>query len=280
MEILQRLNRRVIVLVVIALLALVLLPKLSFFYSVKYGEVAVVSQFGKLVRVSEPGLHFKMPLFESVDYYSTQKIIYETSESTGTSLADYKDTPVDSSTQDGQQLNIRYTTRFRIRSEQVKWVAENLGREDQVVERIIKAETRSVVRNVAREFQAQDLYTGNVFQFQDRISQILKERFTANGLELDEFLVRQVEFSPEYVTAVEQKQIEKEKVKTEEFKAEQEQFKKAQLITRAEGEAKAQEVLKQSLDPLLLQKLAIEKWNGILPQYFGGNSALPFLNIK
>ena len=133
---------------------------------------------------------------------------------------------------------------------------------------------------MARKFRAQDLYTGSVFDFQTDVQATLSASFVNNGLIMDEFLVRQITFSEEYVNAVEQKQIENEKVKTEEYKAEQEKFKKMQEITRAEGQGAAQEILKKSIDPLVLQKMAIEKWDGKLPTYFGSNNPLPFVNIK
>ena len=145
---------------------------------------------------------------------------------------------------------------------------------------MIKTESRSVVRNVSRGFTAQEMYTGDIFRFQAKVTELLKASFNRNGISLDEFLVRQVIFGNDYISAVEQKQIEKEKVKTEEYKAEQEKFKKEQQITKAEGEAKAQEVLRGSISDLLLQKLAIDKWNGVLPTYVGaGNAPLPFINL-
>ncbi len=261
------------------LIFLGLLPNLMPFYTVRYGQAGIVTRFGKIVRVSKPGFHLKIPIIENVEYYTTQKIIYETSENPQSSRADYTDYPVDTSTKDGQQIKIRYTIRFRINPEKVRWVAENIGKEEQVVERVVKADSRSVVRNIAREFTAQELYTGNVFRFQDRVEKILKKSFENNGLILDEFLTRQIKFSQEYVSAVEQKQIEKEKIKTEEYRAQQEEFRKQQRITRAEGEAKAQEILRRTIDPLVLQKMAIEKWDGRLPTYMGDN-AVPFLNIR
>lgn len=256
---------------------LIFLSQLSFIYTVKYGQAAIINRFGKIERIAEPGLHFKIPIAEGVETYSTQKIIYETSESSEVSQADYKDSPVDTSTEDGQQISIRYTIRFQLNPKDLKKIAENLGTEDQIIERIVKAESRSVVRNIARKYRAQDLYTGNIFDFQKEVYTLLNSSFTANGLLLDEFLVRQTKFSPEYVEAVEQKQIENERVKTEEYRAEQEKFKKAQAITRAEGEAKAQEILRLTIDPLVLQKMAIEKWNGVLPQYTGASQPIPFI---
>ena len=94
------------------------------FFTVTYGSVAIVTRFGKIVRVASPGLNFKIPFIEGVENFSVQKIIYETSEHTDQSQADYKDEPVDSSTQDGQQVSIRYTIRFRMPSDKIKSIAE------------------------------------------------------------------------------------------------------------------------------------------------------------
>lgn len=270
---------KIIPLVIFFLLVTGLFKHLLFFFTVEYGKAAVVTRFGKIVRIAYPGIHFKIPVAENVEYFTTQKIIYETSENPESSNADYTDYPVDTSTKDGQQIKIRYSIRFSIDPKKIQWVAENLGKEEQIVERVVKADSRSIVRNIAREFTAEELYTGNVFKFQERVENILKENFEKNGLILDEFLTRQIKFSPEYVSAVEQKQIEKEKIKTEEYKAEQEEYKKKQKIIRAEGEAQAQDILRKTIDPLVLQKMAIEKWDGKLPIYMGDN-AVPFLNIK
>lgn len=269
------------IIVGLIILVVVILPLLSIslpFFTVKYGQIAVINRLGKISRVASPGLNYKIPLIEGVDFYSMQKIIYETSDYQEQSGAEYKDQPVDSSTSDGQQISLRYTIRFQINPDKIEWVAQNLGKEEQILERIIKAESRSMVRNIAREYTAQELYTGDVFKFQTNVTKILKDKFDKNGILLDEFLVRQIKFDEGYVKAVEQKQIEKEKVKTEEYKAEQEKFRKLQTITKAEGQGKAQEILKLTIDPLVLQKMAIDKWNGILPNYLNG--PLPFLSIK
>jgi regulator of protease activity HflC (stomatin/prohibitin superfamily) len=290
-----------IVLIVLALLVfgLPLLSALNPFYTVDYGTVGVVTRFGKIDRTSTPGLNIKIPLVEKVAFYTTQKIIYETSEQPEESpyynadkksvsfssqqqkyYSDSADYPVDTTTMDGQQVSIRFTLRYRLDPEKILWIAENIGTQDQITARIIQAQSRSVVRNIAREFPATNLYTGDIFTYQNRVADKLNENFKDNGIILDEFLVRQIKFADQYVAAVEQKQIEQEKVKTEEFKAQQEEFIKQQKIIRSEGEAKAQELLAKTIDPLVLQKMAIEKWDGILPTYLGGNGEIPMINIK
>jgi prohibitin 1 len=290
---------KILAIVLLIYLGLPLLKRVNPFFTVEYGTVGVVSRFGKISRKADPGLGFKIPWVERVDFYSTQKVIYETSENPTASpyqqinrksttfsnsnqqksMSDLADYPVDTSTQDGQQVSIRFTLRYQLDPQKVLWIAQNVGTQDQVAQKIVQAQARSISRNVAREFPAQQLYTGDVFTYQDKVETTLRETFEENGVILDEFLVRQLEFSNQYLAAIEQKQIEQEKVKTEEFIADQEEFKKQQKIIRAEGDAKAQELLRQTIDPLVLQKSAIEKWNGVLPSYMGSDS-VPFIGVN
>ena len=56
-----------IVLVPLAVVALILLIViLSSFFTVRTAEVAVITRFGKFLRVADPGLNFKVPLFDKV----------------------------------------------------------------------------------------------------------------------------------------------------------------------------------------------------------------------
>ncbi len=49
------------------------------------------------------------------------------------------------------------------------------------------------------------------------------------------------------------------------------------ILVVAQGQAKANNALAQSITSILVQYKSIEKWNGILPQVSG--SAVPFINL-
>lgn len=246
-------------------------------FTVQYGSVAVLTRFGKIEGSSlKPGLHVKVPFVDKVVTYRTQKIVYETlnvNPYDGDSQADYQDYAVSTTTQDGQQVSITYTVRFSIDPSHVKEIANSLGTEGEVVEKIVKTETRIQARSVPRNFKAFDLYTGNIDTVSGQIADRLDVVFSDNGLILDEFGIREITFNEEYVSTIEQKQIEKEKVETEQFKADQEKYKKQALITKAEGEAQAQKLLQQTLQKEVLNKLWIEKWDGKLPEIVTGDGS-------
>lgn len=240
--------------------------------SIQYGTVGIVTRFGAITeRTLEPGLHFVVPIVDSVVNYRTQKITYETSEHTDTSKANYTDQPVDTTTKDGQQVLVRYTIRFAIDPQKVRWIAENIGTEAELVEKIVKAESRVYVRNTVRGYDAGTLYTGEIKQAQDELTKQLEVVFSENGILLDSFGIRQITFQPDYLAAIEAKQIEKEKVVTEQYKADQEKFRKEQVITKAQGDAEAQRLQQQTLSKELIQKQWIEKWDGKLPTYIAGD---------
>jgi regulator of protease activity HflC (stomatin/prohibitin superfamily) len=267
------------------ILVLALIIFSSTVYSVRYGTVGVVTRFGQIVGESvKPGLHVKIPFVDRVLVYRTQKIIYETlsddAMSNSYSRADYQDFAVDTTTKDGQQVSLRYSLRFSIDPDKVKQIAERLGTEEEVIEKVVKTDSRIWSRSITRNYAALDLYSGNIEEVAEKIYEKLDPLFAENGIILDEFGIRSINFQADYVDAIEQKQIEKERISTEEYKAQQEEFRKEALITKAEGEAAAQRLQQQTLSKELIQKLYIEKWNGILPEILTGDASSLLIDIN
>lgn len=59
--------------IVIAIIVVLLLSLVSMtIYYVNTGESALITQYGKIIRNEEPGLHFKSPL-ENVIYYNLRE---------------------------------------------------------------------------------------------------------------------------------------------------------------------------------------------------------------
>jgi len=263
----------------IGIFPLVLILLISFFSAFKTvsaGQVKVVTRFGEVTgRVLNPGAHFITPFVEGTYTYNTKKLTYETSSQIkqDTSNADYLDFPVDTNTSDGQQVDIFYTIRFSVDPTKANWVAQNIGQEESLVEKIVKTESRVVMRNVPREYQAADLYTGNVLDVQNKSFDTLVGVFAENGIILDSVGIREIKFSEEYVTAIEAKQIEAVRVETEKNRAEAAKFEKERKITQAEAQAEEQRLQRETISSELLEKMWIEKWSGELPRYMTGDAS-------
>ena len=257
--------------IVLAITVLLILPSLLGFTTVASGEVGVVTRFGQVTgRVLDPGASWVSPFVEDVITYNTKKVTYETAieDKQKNSEADYKDQPVDTNTEDGQPVDISYTVRFSVDPTKATWVAQNIGSEESLVEKVVKTESRIWARNIPRKYRAEELYSGDGSQkVQNEIFDQLKPVFEKNGLILDMVGIREITFDPSFVDAIKAKQVEAVKIEVERNKAEQEKFRKEQRITQAEGQAREQELQRTTISPELLQKMLIEKWNGNYPTY-------------
>lgn len=255
----------------VVIVLLIIIPWLSGFRTIDSGTIGVVRSWGRVTgRVLDPGASFITPFLDDVLIYNTKRITYETAieEKQSGSQADYKDYPVDTNTEDGQPVDVSYTVRFSIDPTKATWVAQNIGSEESLVEKIIKTESRIWVRNIPRRYTAEQLYKGDsIVKVQEEIFKQLKPVFEKNGLILDTIGIRELVFDPSFVEAIKQKQVEQVKISVEENKAAQEKFRKEQRITAAEASAKEQELQRTTISEELLQKMLIEKWNGAYPQY-------------
>jgi regulator of protease activity HflC (stomatin/prohibitin superfamily) len=227
------------VLAVAGVVFLALILASSSYTQIGYGTLGLVTRFGAVTgRVMYPGLNWKIPFIDGVVRYRTQEIIYQTADQ-GESQADYVDFPTDTTTADGQQIILKYSIRFRIDPERVAWIANDIGNEREMVEKVVKFHSRILARNIPKEYEALDLYTGNIQEVQDRFHEQLAPLFAEKGVILDSFGLRKIEFTEDYKQAVEQKQIEAENVITEQNRAEQAVYQAKAQVERAKGEAQS-----------------------------------------
>jgi len=225
---------------VIALVLLAVIALMASYTPVQYGTVGVVTRFGAVTgRILYPGLNWRVPFVDGVIPYRTQEIVYETSSEPAYSTADYADYATDTSTADGQQIIVKFSVRFRIDPQKVGWIAQNIGDEQAVVEKVVKFHSRILARNIPKEYKALDLYTGNIQEVQEQFEEELRPLLAEKGVILEAFGLRKIEFTEDYVQAIEQKQIEAENVITEQHRAEQAKWRAQAQVEMAKGEANA-----------------------------------------
>ncbi|MCK5642546.1 MAG: hypothetical protein KAJ19_17190 [Gammaproteobacteria bacterium] len=203
------------------------------------GTVGVVVRFGRVYDVFHPGLHFRVPIADAITTIRTVRLTYETSDHPEESQADYADDPVDTSSSDGQRVDIRYTIRFYLDPSKAQWIVQNFNLEKFLVERVVKSDSRSFARNEGRGYTAFQLYSGDVFEYQESLAKRLGPIFEKNGMVLDEVLIRSIGFDEDYIIAVENKQIAQETVKTRKHEAEQAEQEAQRMINLAYGEAQS-----------------------------------------
>jgi prohibitin 2 len=270
-------------LAVTALLAVVVIILVAqSFVTIQAGTVGVVKRLGAVRQELKPGLSMIVPLIDKVVIFPTVKKTYEASDTPESSKADYPDIIVSALTSDGQQIRVGITARFMIQPGKAAWILQNLGDERDFVEKVVKTEIRGSGRRVPTRFAAYDLYTKKSYEAQQALFDEISPKFEANGLILDEIVIRNIIFTAEYAKTLEEKQIALENITTEKNKLEQAKIRKEQQIVAAEGDAKSIEIRQAALtkNPTIIQwefvqKLAPNIQWGIMP-----NNMVPVINMK
>ena len=216
---------------------------MSSYTQIQFGTVGMVTRFGRITgRTMQPGLNWKAPFVDHVVVYRTQEMVYVTEEMQGAvdiRGGTYQDYPTDTTTADGQQISVKYSVRFRIDPLKIEQIANEIGDEGQVVDKVVKFHTRILARNIPKEYAALDLYTGNIQQVQEEFENQLRPLLQEKGVIVEAFGLRKIDFQEDYVQAIEQKQIEAENVTTEKNRAEQAKWRAQSAIEAAKGEAQA-----------------------------------------
>ncbi len=229
----------VITLIVVSLVVFGGMALAQSYTQVPYGNVGLVIRFGGLTgQVFQPGLNWRTPFIDQVLLVPTVVISYETSDNPSESGADYRDYPVTAQTVDGQQIQIKYTVLFRIPADKAVDIAQNVGAPDAVVENVVKAYSRNLARLIAQSYTAEKLYSGDgIFDYENKVRAELETQMARYNIMLSDFLVRKVDFSDEYVSAIEQKQIAQEAIETAKYNSQAAEYEKQRQIRLAEAEA-------------------------------------------
>lgn len=253
--------------VVLAFVILIVFAIINPIVVIGAGERGVVFNrvSGLKPNVLGEGLHFRTPFVETVKKISVR--------------INKDDVKAEGASKDLQTINMDVAVNWRIIPEKVNTVYQQVGDEKEVLLRIITPAISEVVKASSASKTAEEIITKRT-ELKIDIDNKLTERLAAYNIELRDVSLVNVDFSREFNVAIEAKQVAEQQAQQAKFTAQRAENEAQAAINKAKGEAEAQRVIQQSISSELLQKLAIEKWNGVLPQYTGANAPLPFLNFS
>jgi regulator of protease activity HflC (stomatin/prohibitin superfamily) len=139
---------------------------------------------------------------------------------------------------DGQQIFIDVTVIYSIRPDKV--LDLHLQWQDRYAVGYIVPNARSVVRDIVSNYSAQQIYEGGRDELEADAQSLLITKIEETGLFIvSDVLFRDITFSPEYMAAVEQKQIAEQEAQQQENKVRQSQAEAEQARVNAQGKADA-----------------------------------------
>ena len=266
----QRKDEKALVVLIIFCICVVVLLMLGFssIYTVKSGESGVLLTFGKISPEAQTaGLHIKWPMAQKIVKFETrtQKI----------------EVGADSASRDLQDVQMAIALNYHLDPASTPSLYEEIGMNYQ--QRIIDPAIQESVKAVTAKFTAEELITRRP-EVRTKIQEALRERLAKSYMIVDDFNIVNFQFSEEFDKAIESKVTAEQLKLKAETDLERIKVEALQTIAKAEAEATALKLQKQEITPDLVrlreievQRDAIAKWDGKLPQVTGG--AMPFIDI-
>ena len=248
-------NKDVYIAVQIALLIVFLAILAKFFVIVNAGERGVLMQFGKVQeQVLGEGIHVIVP-----PVYSVKKLSFRVQK---------QEISAEASSKDLQDVFTDVALNWHIIPEEANAIFQQIGDEKEVVARIIDPAVEEVLKAVMAKYTAEEIITKRG-EVKAAVDDYLTLRLATYHIAVDDISLVHVHFSERFSDAVEAKQIAEQEAKTGEFLALKAAKQADAKVNLAKGEAEVQRLLRDNLTPELLERQAIEKWDGKLPLIVG-----------
>ena len=221
--------------------------------------ISIISRNGYREEPLRSGLHWITPLAEQVVRYP---IYWQTYTMSSEPLEGEKvgDDSIAARSSDGQAVYLDISVIYRIDSNEV--VRIHIDLQDRYVDDYLRPFLRGVVRTEVSQFTADEINSSKRKNLETILDEKIREAFNDKGFILDRFLLRNIGFSDQYASAVEEKQVAEQQKLMAEFQAEQ--MRKLAEGTRdkmkieAEGRAEAYIIEGEAQAEIILVKAQAE----------------------
>ena len=239
--------------------------------TVEAGHVGILTRSGVAAESPMSPGTYRLGLGESITLFDTrvQRLDYQGS----------------AASKDLQDVVGVISLNFRVDAADVQTIFTTIGVNYQ--QRVIEPAVQETFKATMAQFTSSELITQR--DAVKRVAQdLLSSRVGRFGIKVEELNVLDFRFSKEFNNAIEAANAAKQAVVEEEQKLRSAQVQAQQRIavakaeaeatlTRANAEAAANKTIQSTLTPEVLEYLALQKWDGKLPQ--ATNGSVPFLDI-
>src|SRR2546426_5857003 len=237
------------------------------------GHVGVVTRFGAVTgAIFDQGLSYKIPFAEAVWIADvrTQK----------------EQVDAAAASRDLQEVKSTIALNYHLDAQNAATVYRQIG--PQYKQRVVDPSIQEAFKFTTAQFTAEELITQRE-AVKNRAREFLRERLGAFNVIVDELNIVSFEFAKSFNDAIEAKQVAAQRV--QQSLREQERARvdadtrvisaqgdASAVLTRAKAAAEAQQIQRQTLSELYVQFLAVDKWDGKMPQVTG-TGGTPFIQI-
>ncbi|QUN05162.1 prohibitin family protein [Shewanella yunxiaonensis] len=282
-------NTSVIKLVPLLVIIVLVVIAYGSWFTVDQGERGVHLRNGRVIGTAEPGMGFKLPLFDKIVKISTQ-----------THTVSYP--KLQAYSRDQQPATIRASVTFRVPEDKAAEVYAEFKSIDAMVDRLVDRQVPTQIENIFGQYTAISAVQERV-KFVMDVNQALKD--SVHGpIEITSVQVENIDFSSAYEKSVEDRMRAEVEVQTQKQNLEKERVSAQIAVTKAQAEADSQlakakaeaeairikgdaeaAAIKSRADALaknkdLIELTKAERWDGKLPATMLPNSTLPFFETN
>ncbi|HTE58378.1 MAG TPA: prohibitin family protein [Verrucomicrobiae bacterium] len=230
----------------IPIILLVLLP-LMCVRTIDAGQVGVVTRYGEVNRETQSGLALKLPWPVEKLYRMDTRLQKQQEEA-------------EAASSDLQVVSATLAVNYALNREKATNVYKEIGA--QYRDRVIVPAVQESFKAATAQYTASELLTKRP-EVKQKALESIKARVEPYGIRIEDISIVNFSFSSDFSKSIEAKQVAAQEAERAKFN-----------LDRAKLDAEAQNVQKLSLSQEFLQKLAIDKWDGKLPQYMGGGDSV------
>lgn len=222
------------------------------------GQVGIITRFGDVNRVATSGIALKLPY--PIEHIEKMEIRVQKEEQDSTAA-----------TKDLQDVTAKLALNYALDNDAALKVYKELGKD--YVARVVTPAVQESFKSASANYTAQELVTERP-KVKAEAYEVIKVRLEKYGIRLVDLNIVDFKYSAEFNAAIESVQVANQNVAKARQELETTKVEAEKQIVAANAAAEAQRVQQQTLTPLILQKQAIEKWNGVLPTTNAGSESI------
>ncbi|WP_306523025.1 prohibitin family protein [Gemmatimonas sp.] len=272
-----------------ALVAAILLVRPTITY-IEPGHVGIVinrAGGGVSPQPLGPGFHLRNPLFTAIEQYPTfmQTLVLTRASTEGSENND----EINVNSIEGQPLSLDVSMSFELDGTKVPALYQTFRTTIETISHgFIKQAIRQSLQEVVGQEQIADILGPKKAETVTRTQAALQKRLDPYGISVRQFTLNEFRAPKAVMDAISLKNVMQQQALTAQnelqkntFQAQGDSIKAAgrakAILTEAEAQAKANDLLSRSLTGNLVQYEMAKRWNGQMPQVTGG--AMPMMQL-
>lgn len=238
------------------------------------GESGVV--FNRLtgsMRTESQGAVFVMPMITTVQPYPVSLRTYTMVQREHEGSA-HSDDSIDLPSKEGQHIRQDISITYNTSPSKAAEVYKSFNGADieDIEATFIRRTAITVAQTAAGQMSLTELISTRRNELQEAIQSKLAEELEKRGFTLDKVNLGASHLPQSVEIQMQQKMAAQQDAQRAEYELQKQETLAKAHVAEATGNAKANNIMQGSLTPAVLEKMKLEKWNGVLPQVQSGSS--------